>query len=314
MSRIDDLYDIAINMTNLMVQEGNEHLQEHWYMIFGSVLIPELMKEDPKVFERHPQFKTLADAFTKEEVLAKLAPKVETVEKTVEVEKVVEKPVIVEKEVPVPVEGSTARKDPGHAPCKEGGKYRRLKDEGINKLKRKKRSIDADVRDTIIRWWNDAQRLVCKDDPICQKLADECNVATPHMEPLSALQIAGYLSRLADWGRLSASHREEKFDRHEKKKLFTVRPVYSEALIAAIIENYNEQREDERIRKEAQARMRAEKAAAGGYATPEVPEASTEKVEVKGSLDPEAPAAAVSTEEPSKAAPEADEDIKIEYM
>jgi len=259
MARLDDLHTIAFGLTELMVQEDNAHLLEHWQMIFGSVIIPELVKEDPEILDRHPEFKMLADAYSKDEVLARLAPKVETKEVEKVVEKVVEKKVIVEKKVPVPVAGSNVREDPGHDTVESNGKYRRLKDNGVQKLIRKQRDIDSEDRDHVNRWWNANQKLVDQKD-LCQQMVDEIN-ARSGKKPIFPLQLAGYISRLADWGRLSADARKSLFDRQLTRKMYTVKPEYSAAFCRAIVANYNAQREDERIRQKDHAEMRAQKSA-----------------------------------------------------
>ena len=279
-TRIDELYAMATNLTELIARAENSHLAEHWHMLFGSVVIPELVKEDPAVLDRNPGFKTIMDAYTKEEVLAKLAPRTEPVEveKFVEIEKIVnvEVPVekIVEKIVEVPVEveklverivhikvpvGGNVRVDPGHDTCDDGGKFRRLKDSGIDKLTRKKRAIDSDVRDTIITWWNVNQTLVSKGDPVCQWLANECNAANPSLEKLSALQVAGYISRLVTWGLMTSNDRTTKFDKHMKLGVITIRPQYTKRLLQAMTDNYNAQREDEAVRRKAHGKMRDQK-------------------------------------------------------
>lgn len=310
--KLDDLYTAAIALGELMINEDHVDMQKHIEMILGNVIMPEVLKMDPDVLKSHPEYKTLLDAYTPEKVKKALTP--ETIEKVVE--KVVEKPVekIVEKviEKRVPVDGTSVRKDSGHDPCNDGGKYRRLKDDGVNKISRKKREIDCLVRDTIITWWNQSQTLVDKDDPVCQKLADDCNAGTPHLPPLSSYQVTGYISRLVTWGRLSSSHREEKFDKMIKKGLFTIRPEYTPELIQKIIDNYNRQREDERIREEAHKKMRAQKGTQSKASTVQTSSqpASQEEDKVTGKAEVEKVSSEETPSVPASAI-ETDDDIEI---
>jgi hypothetical protein len=135
-------------------------------------------------------------------------------------------------------------------------KHRRLKD-GVNKEKNFEREMTCSERDLIIRWWNQNQRLIPKDDPVCADLAQAINGTTTTKAPVSAMQVAGYLSYLCRMGRWLSADRDARFERTKKRGAITILPVYSAALITAINENWEREREDERLRAEAHARMRA---------------------------------------------------------
>jgi len=294
-----ELIDAAVAINPLVDTDEFAHMRKPWEMVLGGLLLPALVKDDPEFLKANPEYQELLDRYTKEKVEAflKTGPViVEVPGETVEVEKIVTKTV----KVPVPVAGAKgAPKTPLHEPCKDGGKCRRLKDDGVDKKSRKKRGFDSADRDIIITWWNDNQKMVDKEDPVCQTIADKINAVKSADDKVSALQIAGYFSRLATWGRMVDADREAMFDRSMKRGSYTVRPEYSPDLLKAIEENYLKEREDERIRKAAHAKMRAEVAAAGPRITPV---SSEETEEDEGTLEPE------TVEEPEAATAEADSD------
>jgi hypothetical protein len=135
-----------------------------------------------------------------------------------------------------------------------GGKFRRLKDNGVAKLKRFERELCGSDRDLIIRWWNQNQRLVPKGDPICADLAGG-------MTTISAMQVAGYLSYLCRLGQWTEIARQERLSRNLERGAFSVMPVYSRALLDAIAANWERERQDEALRAQAHAELRAARAA-----------------------------------------------------
>jgi hypothetical protein len=135
-----------------------------------------------------------------------------------------------------------------------GGKFRRLKDNGVAKLKRFERELCGSDRDLIIRWWNQNQRLVPKGDPICADLAGG-------MTTISAMQVAGYLSYLCRLGQWTEIARQERLSRNLGRGAFSVMPVYSRALLDAIAANWERERQDEALRAQAHAELRAARAA-----------------------------------------------------
>jgi hypothetical protein len=139
------------------------------------------------------------------------------------------------------------------------GKFRRLKDSGVAKVSRFERDLCPSDRDTIIRWWNANQRLIPKDDPVCVTLANEIN--TQPGLPLSALQVAGYFSYLCRLGQMKGSQRAACIARGMRRGKFSTTIAYSRPLLDAIVQNWEREREDERLRAQAHAQLRAARAA-----------------------------------------------------
>ena len=140
-----------------------------------------------------------------------------------------------------------------------GGKFRRLKDHGVAKVSRFERELCPSDRDTIIRWWNQNQRLVNDDDPACSTLTITINSTTQGL-PLSPMQTAGYMSYLCRLGLWLEDDRRIRVARSIQRGSFTVTPVYSQALIEAIRRNWEQERADEQARAAAHAAMRAARA------------------------------------------------------
>jgi hypothetical protein len=140
----------------------------------------------------------------------------------------------------------------------EGGKFRRLKDNGVAKVKRFERELECSDRDIIIRWWNHNQRLVPKEDPVCASLTTLINQQGG--VPLSPMQVAGYFSYLCRLGQWNSIDRAARLGRSEARGAFTVQPEYSRPLLDAIVENWNKERQDEALRAQAHAQMRAARA------------------------------------------------------
>lgn len=171
-------------------------------------------------------------------------------------------PVIKMTQVPG-VSGSTQEAPVRHpvtqAPVVEGGdgKFRRLKS-SINKGSNKYRELEAPDRDVFINWWNANQRLVEKDDPVCQRLVDEINRNhfSTQDHPLSAAQCAGFFSHLARLARTDATHRQRRILSAQKRGSFTEYPLFSNELINQVNENYLRERDDEAQRRHDHARLR----------------------------------------------------------
>lgn len=124
---IDRIHDMVFELTKIVAETKERGLMELWTMVVGSTIIPELLKGAPDFLETNPEYKEIVEAYTREKVLEKMAPK--TVEVPVEktVEKIVEVPVEKTVERIIHVE-SAGRSEPLHEPCMDGGKHRRLKD------------------------------------------------------------------------------------------------------------------------------------------------------------------------------------------
>lgn len=245
MSLVEDLHSAAITITKLITKRPYSHMKGPWEMVMGGLILPAIT--EGKTDALSDKDKALMDKYSKEKVLEFFTTKEVEVEKVVE--RIVEKPVekiverIVEKKVVVtstPV-------------SKDGEVFRRIKSE-VKKTSDKERDIECTDRDMIIRWWNTNQRLVPKDDPVCVKLATLIN-ETRRLEPLSSEQVAGYFSRLCDWGRLSDETRDNIFNMQLKKGKITAPPVYSKDLCDTIHENYRKERAEDAARKEAHRRI-----------------------------------------------------------
>lgn len=137
-------------------------------------------------------------------------------------------------------------------------KHRRLKN-GVEKISRFARDMSCTDRDHVIRWWNREQRLIPKDDPVCVSLTAQINGMMGGL-PISSMQVAGYISYLCRMGLWASIEREARFQRTIIRGNISVMPVYSNGLVASIQENWEREREDERIRAEAHREMRAAKA------------------------------------------------------
>lgn len=141
----------------------------------------------------------------------------------------------------------------------EGGKFRRLKDNGVAKVKRFERELCCSDRDIIIRWWNYNQRLVPKEDPVCASLTTLINEQGGVL--LSSMQVAGYFSYLCRLGQWTEIQRQARLTRNLNRGAFSVTPVYSRPLLNAIVENWERERQDEELRAQAHAQLRAARAA-----------------------------------------------------
>jgi len=140
-----------------------------------------------------------------------------------------------------------------------GGKFRRLKDNGVVKVKRFERGLSCSDRDTIIRWWNENQRLVPENDSVCVTLTNAINNGAAE-SPLSSMQVAGYLSHLCRLGKLTHTNRQVRISRTVERGDISIIPAYTRPLLNAIIENWERERQDEALRAQAHAQMRAARA------------------------------------------------------
>ena len=279
MSRSDELHAAAFSLTSLVLDPKFQHMRKPWEMLLGGLILPALVAEDASVLKTNPEYEKLYTQYTREKVLAFFAP--------VPAQPMpVETPAVVKPEAPkvapVVLEAPKAKAPKVEAPKVEapmvpkvivkhltpvsvepaekvGGKYRRLKVNGVDKVRRFERELEPNDRDYLIRWWNTYQVLVPEDDPVCARLAKNINDAnaSTSLKPLSPLQMAGYFSYLCTLGTWGADERNARIALSIKKGRFTVAPVYSGDLIDAIIANYNAERADEDVRRKAHAEKRA---------------------------------------------------------
>lgn len=280
MSLSDDLINVAKIITPLTIEKEYFYMKKPWEMILGGLILPLLAKEMPEILDDDK--KALMEEYSKEKVIEFFTPK--------EIEKVVEKEVV--KEVPTgePVikEVTKVVRVKSDA-VKIGGKFRRIKGE-IKKEIKKESALKPEDRDIFNRHWNDTQHLVSDSDPVCERLAKECG------HSVAPAQVAGYFSHLCRLGLETEATRRGRIERAVKRGSYTVAPVYSSELLDEIQKHWEKEREDERIRAEAHAKLRSD----------ETPETS-ETVEVVTEKPVEKPIE-------KKPEPVSEEDFDIKFM
>jgi len=141
----------------------------------------------------------------------------------------------------------------GNPITKDGDKFRRIKTK-INKKSRFERALTPKDRDIITTHWNQAQKLVPDNDPVCTKIADEIN-AKRTLEPLAPSQIAGYFSHLARVCERGQSYISDYNTRAIKRNFFNVPIIASDAFIDEIHENTLNNKKDETARAIAHAKI-----------------------------------------------------------
>ena len=123
---INSLNDAVSVITPLVLTAEHAHMKGPWQMIMGGLILPEIVRLDPKVLDENPTYRELLEQYDRKKVEAFFT------EKKVEVEKIVEKVVI--KEVPgattvtVPVTIPVTR---DNVVVAEKIRYRRLKEDGV---------------------------------------------------------------------------------------------------------------------------------------------------------------------------------------
>jgi len=241
----DKLMEVATIMTPLVLDATFSHMKKPWEMLMGGLLIPVIIKEDKSAFEGNEQFEALMEKYSKENVIKFFNPEptvLETVKTVVEKERVI-------------VNGE--RKETTHEPVKIGGKFRRLKG-SVAKDRKQVRELMPEDRDLVNLWWNKEQRLVPKDDPICEMLCTDINNLSLG-DALAPYQVAGYISYLCRLALMSDVNRDKNIQRTLKRGNYTVAPLFTPELLKTILVNYEENKKDEKIREEAKALMRAGK-------------------------------------------------------
>ena len=213
-----DIDEVTEILGRLVLSAKFSHMKVHVQAIMGGVMLPKLI-DLGEVDPEDPDVKTLVEAYSKSEVKKLLNPDPIAVEVPIEIEKIIhERPV-----------------------------YRRIKN-GVNKEKRIQRGLDPAGRDILIRWWNVNQRLIPKDDPVCVTLTDQVNSLNPNNEPLSPMQISGYMSHLCRMGLRTAEEREDRLRSSLSRGDHTVMPKYTQELLDAIRENWEYERKLEETR------------------------------------------------------------------
>lgn len=138
-------------------------------------------------------------------------------------------------------------------------KFRRLKDGGLDKKSRFERDLASYDRDRIIAWWNQNQRLVPAEDPVCAQIAAEINGAR-RVNKLSSMQVAGYFSYLCRLGLWAEVRRRTRLARNIRRGQCSALPLYTAALLRAIGQNWEQERADEVQRAQAHVQLRQAKA------------------------------------------------------
>jgi hypothetical protein len=139
-----------------------------------------------------------------------------------------------------------------------GDKFRRLKDNGVRKPSYKQRDLLPQEHDALNSYWNDTQKLIDRKDPVCGGLVQTCAVAGE--KPIFAYQVGGWFSFLARLARLPQADRDNWINvQMTKYKKYTIRPIFSQALIDECIKHYQKEQEELRIRAQAHANIRAQR-------------------------------------------------------
>jgi hypothetical protein len=233
----------------------HSHMLKPWEMVFGGLVLPLLAELDESV-KGSPKYGELIARYSKGNVEKFF--KVREVERIVE--KIVEKPVekIVEKQVERIVEKfikvGSERTPTLHETVEAGGKFRRLKTT-VAKVSRKKIDLPSDALDSINMWWNANQKMA--DDGVCQMLSEVINKQS-NATPLSAAQVAGWVSWLCNLALKDVTERDKYIASARKSGKFKVAPSFTPALIKVIDENKAEQAENRKIALAARKQMEAE--------------------------------------------------------
>jgi hypothetical protein len=216
-----DLEKVSSVLEKLTLQGEFSHMKLPVQTVLGGLLVPELAKKgviDPQ----DPDVIHLISEYSKEKVEQRLSPAPILVKEVVEKQRI----------------------------C------RRDKRNGVNKEKRFERKLEPSDRDVITRWWNANQRLIPKDDPICADLSEQINALRPKDKPLSAMQISGYLSALCRLALRTEAEQINVINRNIRRHKYTVRPIFSPALMKLVEENWEFERKNEKARSRDLLKMR----------------------------------------------------------
>jgi len=82
---IDKLHTMALEVTT-EVFSRYPHIAEHWKVVLGGFILPEMAELDPDSVKGNSTFERLVKEYSKEKVEAMFSPKTIEVEKIVEVE------------------------------------------------------------------------------------------------------------------------------------------------------------------------------------------------------------------------------------
>lgn len=195
-------------LSGLILQKKYAHMREPVQIVLGGLLLPiladlgELDTDDPNV-------SFFLEKYSRDNIKKILNPD----------------PIQIPVEVPIEII------------IKERPRFRRLR-EDVCKIKRKKRPLSPIARNTLIKWWNDNQKLVPSDDPICVILTERVNKLEKTQYPISNMQISGYFSLLCRMGLETEIDRMLFFRDKISKGYHTLMPKYTPELIELIKENW----------------------------------------------------------------------------
>lgn len=207
-------------LSSLILLKKYSYMREAVQMVLGGLLLPILADRDEIDLE-DPSVSLFLEKYSKKNIRKMLNHEV------------------VEVEVPVEVTLETV--------IRKRLKYRRIRNE-VKKLKRKKGPLTPLGRDTLIQWWNQNQKLVPSDDPICVILTERVNNIGDCPYPISNMQISGYFSLLCRMGLETESDRTAFFMSTRMKGLHTLTPRYSDELIETIRKNWKRGKKDKEKR------------------------------------------------------------------
>jgi hypothetical protein len=207
-------------LSELVLQKKYAHMREPVQMILGGLLLP-ILVDRGALDTSDPDISFFLNRYSKDNINKMLNPE----------------PIEVPLEIPIEVI------------IRERPKFRRIR-EKVKKVKRKRRPLTPQARDAIIKWWNENQKLVPSDIPICVIITEKINKEENLEYPLSNMQTSGYFSLLCSMGKVSEEERIKFFNETIEYGLHTLMPVYTPEFMEVIEENRR------RMKIEKSARMK----------------------------------------------------------
>lgn len=205
-------------LSGLILQRKYAHMREAVQIVLGGLLLP-ILADQNEIDTEDPNVAFFLEKYSRKNIDRMLNPE----------------PIEIPVEIPIEII------------IKERPKFRRLRND-VSKLKRKKRPLSPLARDTMIKWWNENQKLVPSDDPVCVVLTERINKLEDSEYPLSNMQISGYFSLLCRMGLETETDRMLFFNETRMKGYHTLMPIYTPEFIEAIEDNWLRMKKDKRDR------------------------------------------------------------------